>query len=103
MNAFPWSRIHPSHGLAGRRSSFRPVERRPLPRANVAQASIFLVPHLLILLVMPEMGSILILVLAGALFVGWIRMRSGSILGPWLVHATLNVTMALSVAVRSTV
>jgi hypothetical protein len=27
--------------------------------------------------------------------------QSGSILGPWLVHATLNITMCLMVAVRT--
>lgn len=69
--------------------------------ANGVQASIFLLPHLLLLYVMPEMWGLLPFVFVGALFVGWARIRSGSILGPWLVHAALNVMMALSVAVRS--
>jgi membrane protease YdiL (CAAX protease family) len=47
---------------------------------------------------MPEMWWLLPFVFVGALFVGWIRIRSGSILGPWLVHAALNVTTCLHVA-----
>lgn len=66
--------------------------------ANVTQASIFLLPHLLLLLVMPEMWTILPLVFVAGLILGWIRIRSGSILGPWILHASGNVTMALMVA-----
>jgi hypothetical protein len=40
-------------------------------------------------------------VLVGALFAGWLRIRSGSIVGPWLMHAAAYITVALSVAVRS--
>lgn len=69
--------------------------------ANVAQSLIFLAPHLLVLTFAPEMWGILPIVFAGALFTGWIRMKSGSIVGPWLLHAIANFTMGLSVAVRS--
>ncbi len=69
--------------------------------ANLVQALIFLVPHLLLLLIMPEMWGILPLVFAGALFKGWVRIKSGSIIGPWLIHASLNVAMSLSVAIRT--
>ena len=41
------------------------------------------------------------LVFVLALVMGWIRVKSGSILGPWLIHATLNITMCLMVAVRT--
>jgi hypothetical protein len=41
------------------------------------------------------------LIFAGALFAGWLRFRSGSIVGPWLVHATANVAVCQSVAARS--
>ena len=75
--------------------------RLPEVWANVVQALIFLAPHLLVLLVMPEMWWIMPLVFAGALFAGWLRIRSGSILGPWLIHASANVTMCLSVAART--
>lgn len=69
--------------------------------ANVLQAGIFLLPHLLIVLVMPGMWGVLPLVFVGALFVGWARIESGSILGPWILHASVNTTMALSIAIRS--
>jgi membrane protease YdiL (CAAX protease family) len=73
----------------------------PFIWANVVQALIFLLPHLLILLVMAEMWLVLPLVFRGALLFGWIRIKSGSILGPWLMHGAGNVTMALIVAVRT--
>jgi membrane protease YdiL (CAAX protease family) len=69
--------------------------------ANVLQAVIFLAPHLLILLVMPEMWYQLIFIFAGSLFAGWVRIKSGSIVGTWLIHASVNVTMGLSVAIRT--
>jgi membrane protease YdiL (CAAX protease family) len=77
------------------------ARRLPLPWANLAQALLFLLPHLLALRVMPETWGILPLVFAGALFAGWVRIRSGSIFGPWLLHAALNFTMCLSVAART--
>jgi membrane protease YdiL (CAAX protease family) len=73
----------------------------PLIWANVIQASIFLLPHFLILLVMPEMWLVLPLVFLGALMFGWVRIKSGSMLGPWLMHGAGNVTMALIVAART--
>lgn len=75
--------------------------RMPHVWANVLQAAIFLLPHFIVLFVMPEFWTALPLVFVGALFVGWIRIKSGSILGPWLIHAALNVTVCLSVAMRS--
>jgi membrane protease YdiL (CAAX protease family) len=69
--------------------------------ANTVQALIFLAPHLLILRVMPEMWAMLPVVFVGGLFLGWVRIQSSSILGSWLIHASLNVTMCLSVAVRT--
>jgi membrane protease YdiL (CAAX protease family) len=75
--------------------------RLPFIWANVIQASIFLLPHCLILLVMAEMWPVLPLVFLGALLFGWVRIKSGSILGPWLMHGAGNVTMALTVAVRT--
>jgi membrane protease YdiL (CAAX protease family) len=69
--------------------------------ANFIQALIFLLPHLLLLIVMPEMWMILPVVLVGSLFAGWVRIRSDSMVGPWIIHAAANVTMALSVAIRS--
>src|SRR5262249_27525731 len=75
--------------------------RLPLLWANLRQALVFFLPHLLVLKVMPEMWVILPVVFAGALLWGWIRIKSGSIIGPWLMHASGNVTMCLSVALRT--
>lgn len=75
--------------------------RLPFLWANLLQAFIFLLPHLLVLMVMPEMWPVLPLVLVGALFFGWIRIKSGSILGSWLMHAFGNVAWAMIVAVRT--
>jgi membrane protease YdiL (CAAX protease family) len=66
--------------------------------ANLLQAVLFLLPHLVILRIMPEAAPTLVLVFAGALFTGWIRLMSSSILGPWALHATANVATALLVA-----
>jgi membrane protease YdiL (CAAX protease family) len=75
--------------------------RLPVLWANVSQALIFFLPHLLLLLVMPEVWPVLPLVFVGALLFGWVRIKSGSIIGPWLMHASGNVTMALLVAIRT--
>lgn len=75
--------------------------RLPLLWANLIQALVFLLPHLLVLTVMPEMWGLLPVVFATALFLGWARLRSESILGPWLVHAAANVATCLSVAART--
>jgi membrane protease YdiL (CAAX protease family) len=77
------------------------ARKLPLVWANLVQGAIFLLPHLLILAVAPEMWPILPIVFAGSLVVGWIRIKSGSIAGPWIVHAAANVTVALSLALRA--
>ncbi|PYR63326.1 MAG: hypothetical protein DMF91_03755 [Acidobacteria bacterium] len=77
------------------------ARRLPIVWANVSQAGIFLLPHVLILKFAPEMWPILPVVFAGALVFGWIRIKSGSIVGSWLMHASGNVTMALMVASRT--
>lgn len=78
------------------------ARRLPVAWANLLQAFIFLVPHFLILLFAPELWWLLPLVFVGALLFGLIRIKSGSIIGPWLMHASGNVTMALSIAIRTT-
>jgi membrane protease YdiL (CAAX protease family) len=75
--------------------------RLSLAWANVLQALIFLLPHLLVLRVMPEMWGILPVIFVVALFVGWVRIKSGSILGGWLIHAAANIAVCLSVAMRT--
>jgi membrane protease YdiL (CAAX protease family) len=69
--------------------------------ANVVQALIFLIPHLLVLRIMPEMLGILPVIFASALFVGWVRIKSGSIIGGWVIHASSNIAICLSVAIRT--
>ena len=75
--------------------------RLPLVWANFGQALIFVVPHVVLLFIMPELWIVLPLIFIGDLFLGWVRIKSGSIIGSWLVHASVNVTMALSVAIRT--
>lgn len=75
--------------------------RLPIALANVAQALIFLLPHFLILIVMPEMWMLLPVVFATALVMGWIRIKSGSIVGPWLIHTSTNLAVALSIMMRT--
>jgi len=69
--------------------------------ANLTQAFIFFLPHLLILAFAPELWPILPLVFIGALLFGWLRIKSGSIIPSWLMHASGNVAIALSVAIRT--
>jgi membrane protease YdiL (CAAX protease family) len=70
-------------------------------RANLTQAFIFFLPHLAILYFAPELWVILPLVFVGALAFGWVRIKSGSILGSWLMHPSGNVAMGLMVAIRT--
>ena len=75
--------------------------RLPFLWANLGQALIFFIPHLLVLRVMPEMWRLLPVIFAGSLLWGWVRIKSGSIIGSWLMHAAGNVAICLSVAVRT--
>ncbi len=74
------------------------ARRMSLIWANAVQAVIFLVPHLLILTVMPEMAWLLPVIFVGALFAGWVRIKSGSFYGPWILHAAINTAMCLLLA-----
>lgn len=69
--------------------------------ANFVQALIFLAPHLAVLKFAPEMWPMLFFVFGIGLFCGWVRIKSDSIAGPWLIHAAANVTMGLLVAIRT--
>jgi membrane protease YdiL (CAAX protease family) len=75
--------------------------RLPLLWANLVQALVFLIPHLLVLIVMPELWGFLPVIFAGSLFWGWVRIKSGSIVGSWLMHACGNAAMCLSIVVRT--
>lgn len=72
-------------------------------QANFFQALIFLVPHLFVLRIMPEMWPIIPIVFLSSLFFGWVRIKSDSMVGPWLIHGTANTAMCLSVAGRTAV
>lgn len=75
--------------------------RLSIGRANLLQALLFVAPHLAILWIMPEMWFFLPLVFVVALVTGWVRIRSGSIIGPSVIHASANVAMCLSIAART--
>jgi len=75
--------------------------RLPLVWANILQALIFLLPHLLAIRIMPELWGILPVIFVSALFTGWVRIKSGSIGGGWLIHASANIAICLSVAIRT--
>jgi membrane protease YdiL (CAAX protease family) len=74
------------------------ARRLSLPVANLGQALIFLAPHALVLTVAPELWPMLVVIFVVSLLVGWVRISSGSIVGPWIVHAAGNVTMAIMAA-----
>jgi len=75
--------------------------RLPVFWANTTQALIFLLPHLLIIYIMPEMWALLPIIFVMGLVVGWIRIKSGSIIGPWLIHGSTNLAAALSIVTRT--
>jgi membrane protease YdiL (CAAX protease family) len=75
--------------------------RLPFLWANLGQALVFFIPHLLVLRVMPGMWRILPVILAGSLLWGWVRIKSSSIIGSWLMHAAGDVAICLSVAIRT--
>ena len=69
--------------------------------ANLLQTLIFFVPHLLMVIYLaPDLWGILPRLVIGSLVMGWIRMKSGSILGPWIIHAAANTTIAMVVATQ---
>jgi membrane protease YdiL (CAAX protease family) len=69
--------------------------------ALLVQGVIFLLPHLALLSIMPELRGLLLVVFAGGIVAGWLRLRSHSILAPWLVHGAVNTAICLSVAART--
>lgn len=78
------------------------LSRRLLVRwANTWQSRIFPAPHGLLILDMPKARGHLVSIFARSLFVGWVRMKSGSMVDPWLVHAPGDVTISLTGSVRS--
>lgn len=76
------------------------TRRLPLLAANLGQAAIFTIPHWLVLKIAPEFALALPVIFIVALYAGWLRHRSGSVIGPWLIHGSINTTTALLVALR---
>lgn len=67
-------------------------------KANVAQAVFFTLPHLLILLMAPELWPLaIVLPFALGLLAGWLRHTSQSIAPAVIVHAVGNMAGALAV------
>ena len=62
---------------------------------NLVQATIFLLPHLVLLLVSVRLWPILLVQFAAGWLLGWLRHHSGSILPGWLAHSLVNLTGAL--------
>ena len=75
--------------------------RMSVLKANLLQSVIFLAPHLLLLFIMPDQWPLLVLIFVGALYSGWLRIRSGSILASWMIHGGANLIVTLSVLVRT--
>ncbi len=67
---------------------------------NTAQALMFLVPHLLLLLVNIRFWPIILVQFLAGWFLGWLRFRSNSILPGWLVHSLSNTWSALAIIAR---
>jgi len=76
--------------------------RLSLGVANVAQTAIFLAPHVPVAFVAPSaaaltLGSVTVM----SLLSGWLRIRSGSMVGAWWMHATANLVTAYVAATSS--
>ena len=79
------------------------MRRFGLGRGNVLQSLIFLGPHLFLLVVMPEQWPMMPILFLGAMFSGWLFHQSCSFIGPWMIHAAVNVTTCLLAASYSKV
>jgi membrane protease YdiL (CAAX protease family) len=75
--------------------------RYSLARANILQSAVFVAPHLLLLLVAPELWPLIVLVAILGMTAGWLRQRSGSVLPGVIVHGLPNMVGALAVLVWS--
>lgn len=72
--------------------------RLPTAWANAAQGFVFLLPHVPLVWIAPAMWGLLPIVYIIALGFGWVRIQSGSIVGPWLGHGLINTATALLAA-----
>ena len=72
------------------------VRRLGFTIGNTVQTSVFLLPHLLLLLVSQSLWPIIIVQLIAGWLLGWLRYRSNSILPGWLAHSLTNAIGALA-------
>ncbi len=63
---------------------------------NLAQAAIFLLPHLLLINFGWKIWPIFIVQFCAGWLQGWLLYKSGSILPSWLVHTATNLASAIS-------
>jgi membrane protease YdiL (CAAX protease family) len=73
------------------------VARFGFRAGNIVQATCFLIPHLVLLLVSPRLWPVLVSQFIGGWALGLLRHRSGSILPGWLSHTVIN-TLADAIA-----
>jgi membrane protease YdiL (CAAX protease family) len=64
---------------------------------NLVQATIFLLPHLMVLTISVKFWPVFIIQFSAGWLQGWLLKRSGSILPGWLVHTASNLVSAISV------
>jgi uncharacterized protein len=64
---------------------------------NLIQATIFLVPHLLLLNISSAIWPVFIVQLCAGWFQGWLLYRSKSIFPGWFVHTASNLASAISI------
>lgn len=74
------------------------VRRFGFARGNLAQSSIFLLPHLALLFIDLRLWPILPVQFITGWLLGWLRTKSGSFLPGALVHAAANIGAGLVAA-----
>ena len=67
---------------------------------NTVQALTFLLPHLLLLAVSFSFWPIILVQFMAGWLLGWLRIRSGSILPGWLAHSLSNALGAFALMIR---
>jgi len=66
------------------------IRRFGFPRGNAAQAVLFLLPHLILLVVSLSFWPLVLVQGVAGWVLGWLRYRSDSILPGWLAHSLVN-------------
>ncbi len=65
-------------------------------RGSLVQATLFLLPHLFLLSVGPQIWPVFIVQFCAGWAQGWLQYKSGSIIPAWLVHTATNLMSAIS-------